>query len=495
MSAEHHHHHHEHHQNVEKQVSPIPLTVLSVHQIKEATDKFIKEGRPILIGDISEADRKAIQQRLDHIHAVRDDNGGSIITANDWGQIIGAVIGYTPYVGPLIKAGFNIIWGKLFSKDSQYITKDQFNKEMTELYTKVENMVNEKLDQNEINRCNAMFADCQNRGNNFNDLLTLLTQRQAAKAGFIVDTKHEHWVKPAAHLANLADDNLKEMIRSEFLSYRDFLEGAIINFSQPMYAHILGNLLSMTMFIYANMMRDAALQGIGWGFPYDYVNGSGKVKGLKAILHDKVQQYHMDLTRCNLRYMQEIIKPAITIHPAINLPDNGWTLSGSINELDFFEYPQPVKRVTINNGVFDCSDPNTAFKIFKCDPSGIAGYILDSHYDTLINLFKAWKHKFSVVRNSPTGTFGNFVMSFAMYNGDGINLYVNGTKYDVIATNEHRKGTRSCYYYNESIVQYGQTSGDKWIFSVPIQLSGTRFDFEIERGYGGLNSLEFTFNY
>ncbi|EFA77160.1 proteosomal alpha-subunit 7-1 [Heterostelium album PN500] len=464
MSTEHHHHHHhhEHHQH--------------------ATDKFIKEGRPILIGDISEADRKGIQQRLDHIHAVKDDSG-SIITANDWGQLIGVVIGFTPYVGPLLKAGFNIIWGKLFSKESQYITKDQFNQEMTELYTKVENMVNEKLDQNEINRCSAMFADCQNRGNNFNDLLTLLTQRQAAKAGFIVDTKHGHWVKPAAHLANLADDNLKEMIRSEFLSYRDFLEGAIINFSQPMYAHILGNLLSMTMFIYANMMRDAALQGIGWGFPDDYVNGSGKVKGLKAILHDKIQQYHMDLTRY--------------------LPDNGWTLSGSINELDFFEYPQPVKRVTINNGVFDCSDPNTAFKVFKCDPSGIAGYSLDSHYDTVSGYnpplisSSPWKHKFSVVRNNPSpGTqFGNFVMSFAMYNGYGINLYVNGTKYDVIATDGHKNGTRSCYYYNEWIVKYGQSYSDNSIFSIPIQLSGTRFDFEIESGSGELNSLEFTFNY
>ncbi|EFA74629.1 proteosomal alpha-subunit 7-1 [Heterostelium album PN500] len=304
------------------------------------------------------------QERIDSVYQqfspkVREFN--SSITSADWGTIIGTIIGFTPEVGNLLKTGFGLLWGHIFSNNGKYITKDQFDNAMDDLYRKVEEMVDDKLDQDEKNRCTLKFEDCQNRGNNFNDLITIYIERNQVKAGLKVNTSLEHRVEPPSHLQQLSDDNLLEMIRSEFLGLRDSLEGAIIDFSNKLYSHIMGNLLSVTMMMYINLMRDAILQGISWGLPSDYINGTTSVPSLKSKVHDRVIQFHHDLAHCLYSTCYKRLPFPFELE---DLPDNSAGVYGRINELDLIEYPLPVVRQAGKNGNFDLST-NKGFKTFK----------------------------------------------------------------------------------------------------------------------------------
>ncbi|EGG19809.1 hypothetical protein DFA_06911 [Cavenderia fasciculata] len=309
---------------------------------------------------------------------------GDLFT-NDWGQIIGTIISFTPGIGSLLKTGFGFVWGSIFKQNNNYVTQDQFNDEMSELYEKIEQLINAELDQAEVNRCGLIFEDCRNRGNNFNDLLTLFTDRQQTKKGFKIDRSAKHRVEPPSHLLNLDDDNLLQMIRSQFMDYRDSLEGAIINMSDPSNAKLLDNLLAMTMVLYAAVLRDCCLQGKAWGFPAQYIDGDGNsVKSLKQILHDQIQLFHKNMAYCVFQYNFAVNKTEYS-YPAIDLPDNGYKVYGMINELDFIEYPYVVERVeSFSPKLFLVPYDGTA-KTFKLNIGDSAGVFpsVDNQHDTV----------------------------------------------------------------------------------------------------------------
>ncbi|EGG17202.1 hypothetical protein DFA_08189 [Cavenderia fasciculata] len=505
LSKKHHHHHHHHkHEHVPH------IKKATAQQMKEAREKYLKEGKRVLIGDLTDAQREAIHQRIESVEKMQQKDG-DFLSSTDWGNIIGLVLSFTPYVGSFLKVGFGIIWGKIFSTDGKYITQDQFQSEMASLYQKIETMLNEKLEDSEMNRCMAMFIDCQNRGNNFNDLLTLFVDRHHAKVGMVPNKNVDYRVEPPAHLLELDDDTLLQMIRTQFLAYRDFLEGALINFSQPLYAHILGSLYGMTMLIYSNFMRDACFQASAWGFPSDYIYGSGDVKGIQQTLHDKTQDFHYYLARCNLYYELQLIKPAVACHPAINLPDDGYKLFGQINNLDLFEYywSTPLKCIDNpdSNGNFQCFEPTGVCKIFKIDPSKSSNPInADPHFDT-VSGYKPTYIPF-MANSGPKYTLqrsGNFfvylTVTFAIYDtriGSEWDLLLNGKKVLTLNTTPADdgclRGPRMSYYYEEWMVSYQQQQASTYItckfdlqdyfYSVDVQLNGNG---------GLLNSVEVSY--
>ncbi|EGG19193.1 hypothetical protein DFA_02441 [Cavenderia fasciculata] len=498
------HHHHDHkHDDIPHIKKP------TLEQMQEAKEKYLKDGKRVIIGDLTDAQREAIHQRIESVEKMQQKDPFDLLTSADWGQIIGLVLSFTPYVGSFLKVGFGIVWGKIFSKDGQYITQDQFQKEMASLYQKIETMLNEKLDDSEMNRCMAMFIDCQNRGNNFNDLLTLFVDRQQAKVGFIPNKNLDYRVEPPAHLAQLDDDTLLQMIRTQFMSYRDFLEGALINFSQPLYAHILGSLYGMTMLIYSNFMRDACFQASAWGFPSDYVYGNnGDVKSLVQTLHDKTQDFHYYLARCNLYYELQLIKPALSIHPAINLPDDAYKLFGQINNLDLMEYPAKTPLMCIDNpdsnGNFKCFDPTGICKIFKIDPSKSSTDVYtDPHFDTVSGYsptspLNGNGLKYTIQRGG--NFFYYFTVTFAIYDsvlGAEWDLYLNGKKVITLNTipsdDGCLRGPRMSYYYEEWMI-YNQKQASTYI-TVKIDLQSPLYSVDVQLfGFAGyLNAVEVSF--
>ncbi|EFA83068.1 hypothetical protein PPL_03856 [Heterostelium album PN500] len=529
MSTEiqpHHHHHHDHHHDKHH---PIPqIKRATKEQMEKAIKKYQKTGKRVLIGDLTDAEKESINQRLDALEKPKQKDG-DFLNSTDWGQIIGLVLSFTPYVGSFLKVGFGIVWGKIFSKDGQYITQDQFQSSMASLYQKIETLLNEQLDASEINRCTAMFNDCQNRGNNFNDLLTLFVDRHQSKVGFIPNKNVDYRVEPPAHLLELDDDTLLQMIRSQFLDYRNFLEvivklsllffsyhisvGALINFSQPLYARILGSLYGMTMLLYSNLMRDACFQGSAWGFPPDYVYGNGDVKGLEETLHDKTQDFHYYLARCNLYYELELIKPAVSIYPAINLPDDGYKLFSQINNLDFFVYDPKNPVICIDpdsNGNFQCYDPTPPYArtVFKFDPSISKNTVnKDPHFDTVsgynptyLQFGSIYGPKYTIQRN---GVFFYYLtVTFAIYDsrlGSEWDLYLNGRKVMTLDTTPGLndgcvRGDRMSYYYEEWLLQYNQKRASSFI-TVKFDFIDYLYSVDIElRGNGGfLNGVEVTF--
>ncbi|EGG16020.1 hypothetical protein DFA_09692 [Cavenderia fasciculata] len=502
--------HHQH--NHSRQRDHIPLNKqVTQEEIQEAKEKYLKDGKRVIIGDLTDAQREAIHQRIESVEKMQQkDDPFDLLTSTDWGNIIGLVLSFTPYVGSFLKVGFGIVWGKIFSKNGQYITQDQFQKEMASLYQKIETMLNEKLDDSEMNRCMAMFIDCQNRGNNFNDLLTLFIDRQQAKAGFIPNKNLDYRVEPPAHLTQLDDDTLLQMIRTQFMSYRDFLEGALINFSQPLYAHILGSLYGMTMLIYSNFMRDACFQAITWGFPPAYVYGNnGDVKSLVQTLHDKTQDFHYYLARCNLYYELQLIKPATWISPSINLPDNAYKLFSQINNLDLMEYPANTPLMCIDNpdanGNFQCYDPTGVCKIFKIDPSkSSTGVQTDPHYDTVsgyipVYPLNGYGLKYTVQRS---GSFFYYMtVTFAIYDyvlGSEYDLYINGKKIITLNTipsdDGCLRGPRMSYYYERWLVANNQQQASTYI-TVKLDFQNALYSSDIQLfGFAGyINAVEVSF--
>ncbi|EGG23073.1 N-terminal delta endotoxin domain-containing protein [Cavenderia fasciculata] len=246
----------------------------------------------------------------------------------DLGTLIGGVIGMTPVIGSFLSAGFTVIWDAFFSSGTKYVSQEDFEAEMAALYQRIEKLINQRLDQTE------------------------------------------------AQNAQLDDDELKSDIRAQFLSYKDSLEGAIINFSQPIYAHLLGNLLTVTVSFYAVFMRDCIIQGQGWGFTPEYINGTsdGKVIGLAQQLHQRIYQFNLDYAYCDFRY-NEILK---TGNYPVNLPDGSCILASRNNDLDLVLHPMDLKRIildtTIPKYLFKppvalCPDSNPGTQEYTVDPS------------------------------------------------------------------------------------------------------------------------------
>ncbi|KAM9991702.1 hypothetical protein ACTFIZ_005120 [Dictyostelium cf. discoideum] len=303
--------------------------------------------------------------------------------------------------------GFNLLWNKLFLNNQQYIKNEEFINKFEKLYLDVENLLgDDKFDEkNSKEWCRNKIIEIQNRGNNLNDLFTVISNKN--KKIQTLDSL-------------LIDEQLKSKIIEQFHPFKELLEEMIQFVSSKVYSSIFGNLLTVLMLIYSTFIRDSICIGL-----------DNEELILTNELHNRIMKFHKDLGNCCNKFCLSLIRPATSIIPWMNLPFNSQVIYGRINELDLVQYPNPVSRVNddYGSGIVNCNDDENIFKTFKISPHYFNPSHGSIHIDSVSGYNPIWESfvsnddflNFNIIKSSGNEFINSYKIKIhvsAMYQGD-----------------------------------------------------------------------------
>ncbi|KAK5576595.1 hypothetical protein RB653_007739 [Dictyostelium firmibasis] len=340
------------------------------------------------------------------------------LSPNEWDSLITEIIKINPNNKNKEKSlnfGFNLLWGKLFINNQQYIRKEEFINKIEKLYLDLENLLgDDKFDEKSSKEwCRNKFVEIQNRGNHLNDLLMVFSNKENKSNGIEANQFNNERVKPIDRYSLLTNEQLMSTLIEQFHPFKELLEEMIEFVSSKVYSSIFGNLLTILMIFYSTFIRDCI--GIG----LDNININSTELTLTEQLHKRTMKFHKDIGNCCNKFCLSLIRPATSIIPWMNLPFNGQVVYGRINELDLFQYPDAVIRVNddYGTGIVNCNDNENIFKTFKISPHYFNPSHGSIHIDCVSGYNPIWE---SFVSN---GDFINFKIIKS-----GGNEFINGYK-------------------------------------------------------------------
>ncbi|KAN0055715.1 hypothetical protein ACTA71_011598 [Dictyostelium dimigraforme] len=353
------------------------------------------------------------------------------LSTNEWDSLITQIIKINPFSKnnqTSFDFGFNLIWGKLFINNQQYIKKEEFINKIEQLYFDLENLLgDDKFDEKSSKEwCKNKIIEIQNRGNHINDLFTVISNKENKKNGTNSIQSNKEKVKPLDRYYLSSEEQLMSTIIEQFHPFKELLEEMIEFVSSKVYSSIFGNLLTILMIIYSTFIRDSISIGL------DNINNNNQQQQqqkqqsnncdqltLTKELNFKIMKFHKDLGNCCNKFCLSLIRPATSIIPWMNLPFNGQVIYGRINELDLVQYPFPVSRVNddFDTGIVNCYDNENIFKTFKISPHYFNPSHSNIHLDSVSGYNPIWE---SFVSN---GDFLNFNIIKS-----GGNEFINGYK-------------------------------------------------------------------
>ncbi|KAK5581391.1 hypothetical protein RB653_001423 [Dictyostelium firmibasis] len=269
-------------------------------------------------------------------------------------ELLNSLIGLNPFNGEIKSGIFSGFWGKLFSlDDTNYLTPKGFNKIFYGFVQDIEQLINEKTNEDIIIFLNKHLMDLQDNGNSLCDLLKIWEMRNVGSENIksIITNFNSKSIK-FQEFSKLSNYNLKLNIRNyhskliillkEFNEFYFQFFSTTSSVSSTFLKQII-KLSTINMSIYSSITIDYINNGNQWEF--DFLFDLNKKKELLNEFNYEILKFQNNF---GYSLSQLIFNTKDYNIYKIKSINNTLKTVSRFNEIHYLNYKYPIKIISAN---------------------------------------------------------------------------------------------------------------------------------------------------